>query len=30
MQAITVAIMAGAGVAGVAALVSFLRLRHQT
>ncbi|HKV13615.1 MAG TPA: MFS transporter [Reyranella sp.] len=30
MQAITVAIMAGAGVAGIAALVSFLRLRHQT
>ena len=30
MQAVTVAIMAGAGVAGIAALVSFLRLRHQT
>lgn len=30
MQAITAAIMAGAGVAGIAALVSFLRVRHQT
>ncbi|WIM10115.1 MAG: putative transporter YebQ, major facilitator superfamily (MFS) [Enhydrobacter sp.] len=30
MQAVDVAIVAGAGVAGVAALVSFLRVRHQT
>lgn len=30
MQAITFAIAAGAGVAGVAALVSLLRVRHQT
>ncbi|MBS0224071.1 MAG: MFS transporter [Proteobacteria bacterium] len=30
MQAVTIAIAAGAGVAGVAALVSVLRVRHQT
>jgi DHA2 family multidrug resistance protein-like MFS transporter len=30
MQAVTIAIAAGAGVAGVAALVSLLRVRHQT